>query len=266
MWDHIMDTCVATGHIPLVRDFELVVSESRTLFSTSDALRMVYGQNLESLEFTRRLGGVKVPTIEVRCWDPVIGRTRWARYPVRRGERASGIFGVTNPPRALRANEVTPSGANPTESIRTKTVSDVSDPVVLERIARNTFEAIGRQEIEGQFSTYEVSSYGHDPFEVDLLDARQADPVEVLIVAATSEDAPVSTLAELQAFTRARRKEYLRSLGWDEAVAAKFAQLQDANGFQSVFRIQDLRIDYDNDDGIKIGCGFINYITVREDA
>lgn len=266
LWDHIQDTCAATGMVPIVRDFELVVSEARTLYSTADALRMVYGQNLESLEFTRRLSGVKVPTIEVRCYDAVIGRTRWARYPVRRGEIKSGIFGLSNPPRALRANEVTPSGANPTESIRTKVVSGVTDPVVLARIARNTFEQIGRQEIEGQFSTYEVSSYGHDPFEVDLLDARQADPVEVLIVAATSEDAPTSTLAELQAFTRARRAEYLKSLGWNKDVSERFAALQDNNGFQSVFRIQDLRIDYDNDEGIKIGCGFINYITVREDS
>lgn len=266
IWDHIVDTCVAAGTTPLVRDFDVVVSEARTLFSTEGALRMVYGQNLENLEFTRRMAGVKVPTIEVRSFDQAIGRTRWARYPVRRGERASGILGVTNPPRPLRANEVTPSGANPTESIKTKNVSNVSDPVVLERIARNAFEQIGRQEIEGQFTTYDVSSYGRDPFEVDLLDARTADPVEVLIVASTSEDAPTSTLAELQAFTRARRREYLKSLGWNDDVASRFAALQEANGFQSVFRIQDLRVDFDNDDGIKISCGFINYITVREDA
>lgn len=266
LWDHITDVCAAVGMIPLVKDFEVVVSEARTLYSTSDALRMVYGKNLDSLEFTRRLAGIKVPTIEVRCYDQSIGRTRWARYPVRRGERASGILGVTNPPSPLRANEITPSGANPTESIRTKTVSGVTDTKVLERIARNAFEQIGRQEIEGQFSTYEVSTFGHDPFEVDLLDARPADPVEVLIVAATSEDGPISTLADLQAFTRARRKQYLASLGWDDSVAARFAALQDANGFQSVFRIQDLRIDFDNSEGIKIGCGFINYITVREDG
>lgn len=266
IWDHIVDTCVSTGTVPLVRDFDVVVSEARTMFGTQDALRMVYGKNIESLEFTRRMGGVKVPTIEVRAWDAAIGRTRWARYPVRRGERASGIFGVTNPPRALRANEVTPSGANPTESIRTKIVTHTTDPVVLERIARNAFEQTGRQEIEGQFSTYDVSSYDHDPFEVDLLDARTADPVEVLIVAATSEDSPTSTLAELQAFTRARRRDYLTSLGWNKDVADRFAALQDANGFQSVFRIQDIRVDFDNEDGIKIGVGFINYITVREDA
>lgn len=265
LWDHITDVCASVGMIPLVKDFEVVVSEARTLYSTQDALRMVYGKNIEELEFSRRFSGVKVPTIEVRCYDPSLGRTRWARFPVRRGERASGIFGITNPPSPLRANEITPSGANPTESIRTKTVSGVTDPAVLERIARNAFEQIGRQEIEGHFSTYDVSSFGHDPFEVDLLDARPADPVEVLIIAATSEDAPVSTIADLQAFTRARRKAYLKSLGWNEQVAARFAALQDANGFQSIFRLQDIRVDFDSEDGIKIDCGIINYITVRED-
>jgi hypothetical protein len=243
-----------------------VVSEARTLFSTESALRMVYGSNLEDLEFTRRLQGVKVPTIEVRAYDSAIGRTRWARWPVRAGELTSGIFGVNNPPRAMRANEITPSGANPTEAIRTMFVSGVTDPVVLARVARNAFEQIGRQEIEGSFSTHEVSSYGHEPADVDLLDAQPADAVEVLVMAATSADAPVSSLAELQAATRARRQSYLESLGWSQEVAAKFAALQDANGFQSVFRIQDIHIDFDNDDGIKIGVGFVNYVTVREDG
>lgn len=265
MWDHLVDVCGSIGMIPQVKDFEVVVSEARTLFSTENALRMVYGHNIEDLEFSRRLSGVKVPTIEVRCFDPSLGRTRWARYPTRPGEVFAGILGKTNPPKPLRANEVTPSGANPTESIRTIFVSSVTDPMVLRRIARNTFEQIGRQEIEGQLSTYDVSTYDHDPLEVDLLDARPADPIEVLVTAATSADAPVSTLAELQAFTRARRKAYLKALGWNEEVAAKFAALQDANGFQSIFRVQDIRVDFDNSEGIKIGVGFINYITVRED-
>ena len=267
MWDHIVDVCASIGMIPQVRDFDIVIAEARTLYGTADALRMVYGKNIDELSFTRKLQGVKVPTIEVRSYDSTIGRTRWARWPVRAGERRSGVFGIDNPPSPLRANEVTPSGAHPSESIRTIFVSGMQDPAVLERVARNAFQQIGRQEIEGELSTYDVSSYDHDPLEVNLLDARPADPVEVLIVAASSgaEDA-VSTLAQLQQFTRARRQADPESLGWDSKVATRFAQLQDANGFQTVFRIQELRVEYDVDEGVKVNVGFINYITVREDA
>ncbi len=265
-WDHVTDVCGSIGFIPQVRDYGFVIAEARTLFATEGVRRMVYGQNLQKLGFTRRLAGVKVPTIEVRAYDPELGRTRWARYPVRAGERSSGVLGLDNPPRPLRANEVSPSGANPTEQVRVIEVSKVTDPETLRRVARNTSEQIGRQEIEGVLETSDVHSYDREPDEADLLNVFDGDPIEILVVAAggPGTNAPVSTLADLQALSRAARADYLRSLGWPDKVARRFAQLQEANGFQTVFRAQDIRIDFDQDDGLKIAVNFINYITVRE--
>lgn len=268
LWDHITYVCAQMGLVVLVRDFDVVISEARTLFGSEDGrrtMRMVYGVNIEELEFTRKLAGVKVPTIEVRCFDSVTGRTRWARWPVRNGERKSGVIGVDNPPAPLRASEVPPSGARPTEAIRTIFVSSVQDPAVLERIARNAFTQIGRQEIVGHLTTYEVSSTDVDPLEVDLLDARPADPIEVLMAGSAPGVDVVSTAADYQAFSRARRAEYLRDLGWSPEVAKRFAELQDANGIQSVFRIQGVGVEYDRGDGVKLAIEFINYVTVREE-
>lgn len=269
LWDHLVDVTGQMGLIPLVRDFDIVISEARTLYGTQDGgavMRMVYGQNIEELSFSRKLAGVKVPTIEVRCYDPVIGRTRWARWPVRRGERRSGVIGIDNPPRPLRANEVPPSGANPTESIRTIFVSAIQDPATLERVAQNAFTQIGRQEISGDLSTYDVSSLDANLFDVDLLDARPADPIEVLIAAATPDSDAVSSVADLQAYARARRQRYLESLGWSTSVAARFAELQDATGLQTVFRVQDVGVEFDKAEGVKTSIGFINYVEVREDG
>lgn len=267
LWDHLTDVVAALGFVPQVRDFEVVIAEPATLFSTEGVRRMVYGQNLEELQFVRRLQGVKVPTIEVRSYDASVGRTRWARYPVRDGERSSGVFGVDNPPRPLRANEVTPSGANPTETIRVMTVTGIHDPTTLQRVARNAFEQIGRQEIEGGFSTSEVSSYDRPPDAADLLLALPGDAVEVLVVSAPPPggEGAISTLAEMQAFTRQRRADYLRGLGWPEAVARRFAALQEATSFQTVFRVLDVRLEYDSDQGIKVAVNFMNYVVVREE-
>lgn len=273
VWDHITDVCRAAGFIPMIRDFAIVIAEARTLFGTQSTRRMIYGQNISELNFTRRLQGTRVPIIEVRAYDPAIGRTRWARYPTRAGLRTSGIFGETNPPRASRANNVTPSGANPSSSIRTIVVSGVVDPNVLERIAQNAFEQIGRQEIEGTFSTKEVSSYDRSPIgprspeAADLLQLNPGDGVEVLIVASapTDVDAPTLSQAELQAFSVERRRDYLIGLGWPEDVATRFAVLQESSGYQTVFRTQDVRISWDHEQGVSIEAGFVNYITVRED-
>jgi len=269
-WDHITDVCRGLGFIPMVDGFDVVITEARTLFSSSNARRMVYGRNLTDLSFSRRLQGAKVPTIEVRSYDPVIGRTRWARYPVRSGERDSGVFGVDNPPAPLRANEVPPSGSNPEESVRVMQVSGVSDPAVLARVARNAFEQIGRQEIEGSLSTDDVHSYGQPVEFADLLNARAGDPVEVLIVSSVPPELADrgetnTTLSQLQAMTRARRRDYLMARGWPERLASRFAALQEANEFQTVFRTQDVRLTWDRDSGVRVQIGFVNYVVVREE-
>jgi hypothetical protein len=269
VWDHITDTVRGLGLLPVVVDFAIQITDPRTLTSSQDAKTMVYGRNLANLEFSRKLSGVKVPTIEARSYDPDIGRTRWARYPVRSGETASGVLGIDNPPRPLRANEVTPSGANPDEGIKVVSVSGVVDPALLERVARNYFDQLGRQEIEGTFSTFDTWSYDSNPLDSDLLNLRAGDAVQILAVAsATPEEEAVGstpTFARIRAMDRARRSDYLVSLGWNRTVADRFAELQEATGYQTVFRVQDVKISWDNDSGFKLDVSFINFITVREE-
>lgn len=270
IWDHITDVCRATGFIPVVDGYEIVITEARTLYSSSNARRMVYGRNLTDLSFTRRLQGAKVPTIEVRSYDTAIGRTRWARWPVRDGEMSSGVLGIDNPPAPLRANEVPPSGATPEESVLVVQVSGTSDPDTLTRVARNAFDQIGRQEIEGSFSTADVHSYDQPEELADLLRLNAGDPVELLIVSSVppelADTGTNTTLAQLQAMTRNRRRDYLMARGWPEELATRFAALQEATSFQTVFRVQDVNLTWDRDAGVKVQVGFINYIVVREES
>lgn len=270
LWDHITDATRQLGLLVIMRDYDLIITEARTLFSTVGVRRMVYGRNLSLLEYDRRLQGVKVPTIEVRCLDQDLGRVRWGRYPVRRGERSSGIFGRRNPPRPLRANEVPPSGSNPEEAVTTIVVSGVTDGALLERIARNYFEQVGRQEIEGALETYDVSSYDVDPELVDILRLQPGEPLEILVASGDPQGGedellPNTTLSRIQSFTIDQRRDYFEALGWSNDVANRFATLQEASGFQTVFRTQDVRIAWDTEEGVKVNVGFVNYVTVRED-
>jgi hypothetical protein len=270
LWDHITDVVGSIGFIAIFRDYDVTIIEARTLFGSEGVQRMIYGRNIEVLEFTRRMQGVKVPTIEVRSYDADLGRIRWARYPVRRGERTSGIFGRDNPPRPLRANEVPPSGSNPEESIKVIRVSQITDPETLSRIARNYFEQVGRQEIEGSIDTREVSSYDVNPEAVDLLNMQAGDSIEVLLATGRQgeeqvEISPNTSLAQILAMGREQRKNYFISLGWSEDVAETFSALQEISGLQTVFRVQDVRINWNITDGVKVSLGFTNYVTVRED-
>lgn len=268
IWDHITDVVRAQGLLAMMSDYELLIADPRTLYTIAGTRRMVYGRNLSRLEFTRKLSGVKVPTIEVRAHDAERGRTLWARYPTTSGQSASGVLGVDNPPAPSRANNVPPSGSNPDEKIRVMVISGVTEPERLGRIARSVFEEIGRQEIEGAFETADVWSYDETPENPDLLTMRPGDAVTLLVagIEAGGEDVGSDTsLARIQAMDRDRRINYMTALGWPRNVAARFADLQEASGFQTVFRVRDVRLNWDHTSGLKLTCDFFNYIVVREE-
>lgn len=268
VWDHIVETCARVGLVPIVFDYELHICEPRTFFVGRDVpRRMVYGRNLSHLEFSRKIGGVKVPTIEVRCYDPMLGRTRWARWPASPGEGV-GIFGERNPPTTPnRANEPGVSGHAASERIQTYLVRGVTDPVLLQRVARNLFEQIGRQEIEGNFETFDVTSYTEEQFpDPDVLSLDSGDAVELLVSGGPRvPDAQGMTAATIEALSRESRAQYLRSIGWSQRVAQRFAELQDATANQTVFRTQNVRLNWDNDQGFKATVDFINFIVAREE-
>ena len=288
VWDHLTDVCIQANLIPIVQDYTLWLCPPRTLLAGTPAgwadagdergqrtlRRMVYGRNLAHLEFTRKLGGVKVPTIEVRCYDPHLGRTRWARYPVRSGEHTSGVFGTTDPPAAIRPNEPGISGAAPTDRIQTILVSPMVSGEALAGVARGMYDQIGRQEIEGNLETSDVASWDiitDTPLATDQADLLKIQPGESLelLVAPHDPARPTATpgsVASLATLSREGRAQYLMGLGWEEPVARRFSEAQDGAGFQTIFRVQNSRVTFDVDEGIKIKLDFINYITVRDDG
>ena len=294
VWDHITDVLVSMGFVPIFRGFEMHISEPRTLLAGSTNKRtMVYGQNLDNLKLARKLSGLNVPTIEIRCYDPQIGRTRWARAPEVAGKPSSGIYTSTDkPPLASRANDVSPAGTAQ-DTIKVLVVKGVADNAFLLRIAQSAFDQIGRQEIEGNFSTIEITSFRSEE-EGDLLNMEAGEPMEILVDAPPSDAdqvpgnalsaaggaiggpvaqaagsattaAPTTTnFQELTAMSVARRAEYLAGIGWNPRVAQRMSQAMDAVAFNSVFRVQDVVINWASDTGLKIDCGFYNFIVVRE--
>ncbi len=267
LWDHITEACARVGLVPIIYDYELHICEPRTFYVGSDVPRsMVYGRNLKHLEFTRKLGGNRVPTIEVRCFQPASGRTAWARWPCSEGAPRFGEIGINDPPRTpRRPNEPSVSGHNPTERIQTYSVRGVEDGETLLRVARNLFEQIGRQEIEGNFETDDISSWeSADP--ADILNLDNGDGVELLVSGSGSvEDATGLTTAQIASLTREARADYYRRLGWPTATAEAFARLQDATANQTIFRAQNVRLQWDAEQGFGAVVDFINFVEVREE-
>lgn len=273
-WDHIVGVCFKLGLIPVMRGFALYIVEPRVPYTTAAARRkMVWGRNLKTLEFARKMGAIKSQTIEVRSPDPVIGRTRWARWPVEKGEPSSGILGLAGSPqpRVTRPSDVLPSG-DASESVLIQSVKGVTDPKRLETIARNTFESIGRQEIEGMFETDDLESF-ESTREADLLDLQPADPVDLLVATEpleseiSGEGVPARTeYGEFAAQSIEQRKAGLVALGFTEQTAQRLATVQEQARLTSTFRVGHVVISFDVDDGVTIRGDFHNYIYVRDDV
>ncbi len=269
LWDHITETATQVGLVPVFEDNELRLIRPRTFYENRDiARRMVYGRNLESLGFARKLGGTKVPTIEVRVYDPALGRTRWARYPVPGTAPRTGVFGTTDPPRVARANEVPPSGQNPDDRILTFTLSGITDPETLAAAAESIWHQVGRQEIEGKIKTSDAWSWERPIEGVDLLRLRPGDAIEILVAspetAELSRGTTLTSATEIRGLQREARAQYLETIGWSRQVAERFAALQDATAFQTIFRVQNVRIVWDVDSGLTIECDFQNFLEIRE--
>lgn len=266
VWDYITDVCTASGVIPVVDGYGIHIQQARTLYGKRpQAPSMVWGRNLESLRFSRALSGFKNPTVEVRCYQQDKQQTYAARYPASPGYETA-IIGVKDfPKKPDRAARVTPSGSNPDEPIRVFVVSNVADFDRLRGIARGIYEETARQEIEGNFSTRDPSSFQVDFAAADLLDLKAGDPVRILMDA-RRQGALADNVTALQGMTPAERLQHLMDAGYKRNVAITYAALLDQANLQTIFRTQMVRLTMDHEEGLSIDVDFCNYVTIRDDA
>lgn len=210
---------------------------------------MIWGHNLEELEFSRKMNGLKVPTISVTAYDTHRGKPMTVRWPEK-------------PRITLEA----PSGKVQQEEIRSYAVDAVADESVLLEIAKGLYEQIARQELEGNLKTRSLGSFGGSNVDPDLLKLRTGDPLEIGILPTDrtgDEDHGKSFLMDIAAASPAEMAMRLISLGFERKVAAKLAFNYKSGQFPTVFRTQEIRYDWAVDSGISIEIKFLNYIEVK---
>lgn len=288
VWDHIVVVCQKLGLVPFVKGFVLFVTKPQTVYDqVANGRKMVYGRNLTNLKFARKIGAVQADTIEVRSFDADIDQTRWARHPVIAGEPTSGILNDPASPQPARSRptKVSPIG-QPDESVRVLSVPRITDLEVLEDIARQTFQEIARQEVEGSFSTDDLDSFkdpedpGDDLPPADLLALEPGEPISILIAPPRTSAAQgdpfqqtevdgkqtQTNAQELFSQSAATRSDYLKQLGISAETAQRLAQAADQIPLANTFKAAYVNISYDIDSGISMEVSFYNYITVREEA
>lgn len=274
-WDYLTDLAGFAGFVCYVDGTDVVIQTPRSLYGSrfpvraGDAFtprtvdgeylpvrRMVWGRNVEKLGYKRKYARIKVNTVEVRCYDPETGVTRFGRFPLN-----------------ARVTEAPPGQEGGDEKIDVFRVSGIRDEAVLQRMAQSVYEQQGRGELGFDLTTKDLHSYdaedGYNTNFPDLLDARAGDSVEVRVIRQPDLEQPdgwQDSATRFEGMDESGRRGYLEQLGFSRELSAKYSELYEAAGHQSVFRTRTLGIEFDKDSGVSLKFELMNYIEVREET
>lgn len=234
--------------------------------------RFVYGKNLEEIAFSRKFRGQKTPVIEVVSIDTNsqqrgLAKMVIARWPdnTRKSPKRDKFVA-----RASKTS-VAPSGGVAQTDVLRFSYPGIKSKDVLQEIARNLYEEIGRNELGGSASTKDFASFntdnGDDP---DLLALIPGDAVQFVVdrQVLSSRNPNASELTE-----QSRRS-------FSEAVAALAKRLGDQNlarvlvatsrnsviELQDTFRARVCKYTLSEGGAVGIDFDFENYIEIRSDA
>lgn len=264
-WDYLTDLCGAFGFVIFMDEETVVIQQPRTIYGTSfprrdndpfrgrqteelgfsEYRRFIYGRNISDLSAERKFAAQKVNTVEVRCYDTQEKVTLSATFPP-----------------LPRVTGTRPGNAGASETVDVFRVSGIRDLEVLRRIAQGIYEQQGRNDITFKIETKDLASFGGDNEDPDLLDLKAGDPIKIRFARQDEFD----TVTRIQSLDQEGRVSFLEELGFSRGLAQKYAQLLDSSGFQDVFRVKDVTLDWSNEEGVSVAIGAINYFTVREEV
>ncbi len=175
-WDVIQELVSAAGMIAYIELDKLIITQPRVLYDRNQAKKFIYGSNLKSLEFKRKIGRKKGFNIAVRCLNVEKGEVITALIPKEATAQWSKETGIPNTevviPKMVPAAPATVAGkpqgqqnqlsdqdaeakGDPAPYIAFS-VKNVNSKDQLIEIGQSIYEEIGRQEIEGSFETNEM--------------------------------------------------------------------------------------------------------------
>jgi hypothetical protein len=267
VWDFLTDVVGMVGCVVFVEGSTVVIQKPRTLYAdgqqrdndpfqgrTHEGLEMktrtfIYGRNLESFGVERRFNANAPKNVEVRCYLPERKKTLVVRFP-----------GVTT--KAM-------PGESADKGLIVWRVQGINSKDALQVIAQSVYEEISRQEISVNLKTYNLASFGGDNTEPDVLWLQSGDPVEVLFAKGDQLDVAQipSTQAQLEnaLLSETSTADYLERLGYGPELARAYARAYSAAGYQTIYRVQKVAIDWSDDEGVSIAIDAINYVEVRYD-
>lgn len=262
-WDVIQDLTSRAGLIAYVEVDRLVITKPRALYDAKKSVQFVYGRNLNSLEFKRKLGRKKNFNIAVNSLNVEAKEIVEAKIPEEATDEWCKAMGIKRErikiPRLGSDQNRTQSGSGtanqqdqdaPFIGFR---IPNINNKQRLVEIGQELFEEIGRQQIEGSFSTKDMESVDGTNTCFNLLTLRNGTPLRIEI--------DQGDLKGLKQLTSVEEKAaFLKRRGYLPKVAQVLADTLSNPRFKSPFYTKSVEFTLDSQNGFEVRVEFINFI------
>lgn len=258
-WDVMYKLTIRHGLILFVRGTEVVLARPFNIgaHNVGRTRSMEWGSNLEHLEMSRKMGKETAPSIIVRGYDESGKAAAVAEYPkgtaakIKAGTLATKTTGggKTKKGKAKKTN------IKHSEEYQVVPAWGISDPVVLQEMARSLFTLLGKSERIVRFRTKDLT----DLMSKDLMDLATGDGFIVTIKEWIRDAAALRD----QRLGLAERVHYLESRGYAPAIARLVAEKYQQIDFLSrPLRVREVTYDFSEDEGISIEAELVDFIVI----
>jgi hypothetical protein len=284
-WDKIQELVNDSGLICFVSIDKLVITKPRNLYDRSKSKVFVYGRNVKTLEFERKLGRQKGFNIRVVSLNFRDKKLEEARIPEEASEEWAKSIGVKR--EAVRLPVAKAAGKDNQEQGETQPEGEVAPYMTFKvnqeivskdqliDIGEKIYEELGRQQIEGKLSTMEMRVFSKESGGFDSTKFRVGTPIEIridqgdleglnqlLAPAARNQEQDRQAEKSLEQ-RRASIVAFLKRRGYvGEKGAIAEAMAEALTAFDTPFFTKSVTFRLSQDKGFSMDLDFINFIEI----
>lgn len=251
-WEVIQEIAAKSALIIFIELDKLVITDPTVLTEPAKAVNFIYGHNIKNISFERKVGRMKGFNVRVRA---IIGKEVKV-IDIPRQAKTLDIKGrdIMVAKQTSKGTKVQDEKAE-TAPFMSFAVTDIVDEAALIAQGEKIFIEMSRQQIEGKFTTYEMTSFDGDKKVIDLTKIRNG--------AAVSIEINPQDMKEMQrASTPEERMKYLVARNYAPQAAAAIAE--NFGRFSTPFYVRDVEMSFESERGWKLEVSFINRIEVSK--
>lgn len=234
--------------------------------------RLMFGRNIEDLNIERKFMGITARAVKAVCYDSGSKNRGKARLleaissDRKTYAEAQGVV-IAKDSEASARSGVSPNGEIGAKDVMTIQVNGVKTQAQLQQIADGLYNEIMRGETGGSVKTRSLSSFGAGNEDPDLIRIRPMDSIALMVDSRLlAERAP--SVSPLNDEWKKGASEWTADLirqGFDPNFADAIVGTTRNNllEYQSTYRVNAVKFDWDVKSGISLAMDFHNYVIPR---